>query len=202
MDPSTVLNLSKPQVVAQTRAGAERQNTAHSTPLTVPGYGLPTGPNGQGQLVEAKAPPGLRGSFRGAVVGQSPVTRGQVNGHNGSRGRGMVNGTPSPQSHLPFRNGPGGRMNGDARGRGNAAHGLGAGRGGPSLNRGGYMAMHRGEESVGVVHNNPNFRAHAQRNVPPPASLSTPNAAGRGGRGGRGGANGARGGRGMVQQRG
>ncbi|KAL9105404.1 MAG: hypothetical protein Q9227_009422 [Pyrenula ochraceoflavens] len=202
VEASTVLNLSRPQLVAQTRAGAQRQNTPQSTQLTVPAYGsLNGGSNGQVQLIEAKAPPTLRGSFRGAVLGQSSV-RGSPNGNPSPRTRGMVNGIQSSQQHLPFRNGPtNGVTGGDGRGRGSPARSFGPGRKGAG-GRGGYaQGVDLMDENAGVVNNNPNFRPHAQRNVPPPASLNTPNMPVRGGRGGRRG-NGGRGGRGIGQQRG
>lgn len=162
----TVLNLTDRQVIAFSKAGSSRQTAAKTTsPLTVPAYGMPTGPNGQGQLVEAGAPPPLQGSFRGAVAGQTKNTR----GNNIARG----NGRSRANGSLPFRNSSrgGGEMNG---------------RGGQQT-RGGYTPLDRGDQLDGVVDRNPNFKPRSHQNVPPPASLdNTSIKRGRGGSRGRG----------------
>ncbi|KAJ5665207.1 uncharacterized protein N7477_007655 [Penicillium maclennaniae] len=94
---SSVLNVSHRQLLASSRAAASQQTQQKQTPLTVAGYGAPLGPDGQGQLQNAPAPPPLRGSFRGAVSGQGA-------------GRGGRGGYANGQStELPFRpNGNGG----------------------------------------------------------------------------------------------
>ena len=171
----SVLNLSNRQVLALSKASSNRQSTPGSTPLTVPAYGLPTGPNGQGQLTEARTPPALRGSWRGAVAGQTP------------RGNGGANGGP-PHGNLPYRNSSAGRGS-PANGRANGFTPRG-GRGTPQQNRGGYIPLDRGDQVEGVVQHNPSFRPQQHRNVPPPASLNeSPRGRGRGGfRGDRGNA--------------
>ena len=175
----SVLNLSNKQVLSGSRASTERQtNGMTSTPLTVSGYGMP-GVNGQGQLREATAPSALRGSWRGAITGQST-----------SRG-GMANGNTStlPYRQPAFR----GSTNGFApRGR------AGLGSTGPTT-RGGYHPIDRGEQASDVVHHNPNFRPRQHNNVPPPTNLND-GAGGRGRGRGRGGPN--RGTRGAPRGRG
>jgi 5'-3' exoribonuclease 1 len=172
----SILNLSDKQCIAGSKASTSRRPNGHATtPLTVQGYGTPGS-----QLREAQAPPALRGSWRGAVAGQSPAMRGNP-GQSGftSRGRGYHDGNTN--GFTP-------------RGRG----GLGS----PApATRGGYAAIDRGDTG-NVVHNNPAFRPRAQQNVPPPPSLNTPSPRGRGrGRGSRGGI-GFQGGRGGGQSRG
>jgi len=176
----SVLNLSKRQLLAVSKASASRQ-TNGSMPLTVPGHG---------KMREAPTPPALRGSWRGAVAGQSAHVRGSPasNGFD-PRGRGHYSGSPgSGLAGLPFRNAPrsGSPSNGFAsRGR--------AGVGSTATTRGGYTGgynpIDRGDNQGGVVANNPNFRPKPQQSVPPPSSLnvSNPRGRGRGGRGGRGG---------------
>jgi len=195
----SVLNLSDQQLVAMSKAAAARQSTVnHSSPLTVLGYGAP-GINGQGQLTEARTPPPLRGSWRGAVAGQSSSTRASPggNGHI-SRGRGYQNVTRGASAtNLPFRqpvnSGQGVSPNGFAP-RGRA--GLGSSQGSV---RGGYTPIDRGDNQTDVINNNPHFKPQAHHNVPPPTSLDNgPRGRGRGrgrgrsdrGRGIRGGGRG------------
>ena len=192
----SVLNLSNRQLTVLSKASAARATSAnHSTPLTVQGYGAP-GINGQGQLKEGTAPPALRGSWRGAVGGQSASPRGSPmsNGHT-PRGRGQQSGM-SPAS-LPYRDFSRGSLQSTPRGSPNGFVTRGrAGLGSASATtRGGYIAIDRGDNAGGIVHNNPNFRPQSQRNVPPPASLES-NPRGRGRGRGRGRAEGGRGGRG------
>ncbi|KAJ9644251.1 uncharacterized protein PV06_05233 [Exophiala oligosperma] len=167
----SVLNLSNRQVLASSKASANRQTSVTQSPLTVTGYGQP-GINGQGQLRPAQTPPALRGTWRGAVGGQ-------VNG------RGKLNGT-----HMPIRSLSGSPANGN---RGATINGARGGRGGYTT-RGGYNQVDRGDPQAGVIQNNPAFRPKSHNNVPPPSNLNhsnTPRGRGRGGRGGT-----ARGGRG------
>jgi 5'-3' exoribonuclease 1 len=199
----SVLNLSERQILAMSKAGATRQSTAQSSPLTVPGYGAP-GINGQEQLTDAKAPPALRGGWRGAVAGQSRQGNPRGNGFN-PRGRGAYNvGQSHSEGHLPLRNNPASVMNGS---RGAGMNGSSPRTRGGTATRGGYTAIDRGDQQDGVVHNNPYFKPRDHRNVPPPANLENgPRGRGRGsyrgggdrGRGDRGGGGGARGGRGGV----
>ncbi|TVY82704.1 5'-3' exoribonuclease [Lachnellula suecica] len=161
---ASVLNLSNKQVIAGSKAAAEKRPAPASTPLTVNGgYGMPTGPGGRGQFREAGAPPALRGSFRGAVAGQNGNFRG--NGVVRGRGRGGMghdpNAAPAIHSSMAIRgNAQNGHQDGNFTGR-VLAGGFRGGRGGGPAN--------------GPV----SFNA-----VPPPASLD---ARGRGrGRGGRG----------------
>ncbi|KAK2814112.1 hypothetical protein FQN50_000516 [Emmonsiellopsis sp. PD_5] len=205
---SCVLNLTNKQLLAATRAASEQSKTQQQQqkqPLTVPGYGAPLGPGGQGQLREANAPPPLRGSFRGAVAGQSPGPRG--NGGFRGRGRGQM------EQSLPIRthhtNSPAQPPN-DTRGRGGRANynnqngfnprGRGANRGAPGpATRAGYVSVERTDPEAGVVQHNPNFRPQPYHNVPPPSSLGRGGGRGRG-RGGfaRGGGRGINRGRGTT----
>lgn len=171
----SVLNLSNRQVLSSSKASNDRQtNGVTSTPLTVPGYGMP-GVGGQGQLREAAAPPSLRGGWRGAVAGQS------------TRGRGMPNGTAQSYcgqpngTSLPFRHPqapasgatPGSPNNGFApRGR------AGLGSTGQTTRRG-YTPIDRGDQQDGVIQCNPDFRPRQHNNVPPPANLNAPGGRGR-----------------------
>ncbi|TVY88630.1 5'-3' exoribonuclease, partial [Lachnellula willkommii] len=83
---TSVLNLTNKQMIAGSKAGAEKRPAPFSTPLSVNGgYGMPTGPGGRGQLREPNAPAPLRGSFRGAVAGQNGF---RGNGFSRGRGRG------------------------------------------------------------------------------------------------------------------
>ena len=197
----SVLNLSDRQLLAMSKASAARQaNGSHSSPLTVPGYGAP-GINGQGQLREAGAPPPLHGSWRGAVGGQSQSMRAHNNGYP-SRARGHQNGTAGGAPvNLPFRNPPHPPMNG---GRGGTTNGfVPHGRAGlgatHNTTRGGYTPIDRGDNENGVVRNNPQFKPHSQRSVPPPASLeNSPRGRGRSRGGDR--SRGPRGGRGDGQR--
>jgi 5'-3' exoribonuclease 1 len=176
----SVLNLSNKQVLASSKASANRQvNGSQSTPLTVDGYGLP-GINGQSQLRPAQAPPALRGSWRGAVTAQTN-DRGRMNGYAG-RGH---------QTTVAMRNYSGSPANGNHAGSPNGA---------AWKRGGGYTPLDRGDVQAGVVPNNPNFRPQNHNSVPPPANLNmAPNPRGRGrGRGfaprGRGTTNPSRGG--------
>lgn len=174
----SVLNLTSRQVLAFSKASADRQATNQQTPLTVPGYGAHS-VSGLAQLKDAPAPAPIRGGWTGAVSGQQ--SRGSS--ANGSRGgRGGPNGMNLP--YRPHENGNRGQgMNGSApRGRGGLA----------------YTPIDRGDNTAGIVQNNPNFRPRAQNTVPPPETLNVstaPRGRGRGGRGsGRGRGNNTRGG--------
>ena len=79
---SSVLNITNRQIVAGSRAAEDHRPQTVSQPLDANRYGAPLGPNGRGQLIPAKPPAPLRGSFRGAIAGQS----------NGFRANGMARG--------------------------------------------------------------------------------------------------------------
>ncbi|RFU35269.1 hypothetical protein B7463_g1079, partial [Scytalidium lignicola] len=179
---TSILNLSTKQVIAGSKAASEKRPVKATTPLTVGGYGQPTGPGGRGQYNNAPAPAPLRGSFRGAVAGH-PSYRGNQPTPRG-RGRGGLGydnsnaGSPG-QVNLPIRNqSPNGPTNGAPRGRGGPVNG------------------HRGRGAYGSGTNSapPTFNS-----VPPPASLDSPRGRGKG-RSGRGrGINRGRGGASHVQ---
>ncbi|KAH9809302.1 hypothetical protein Tdes44962_MAKER06162 [Teratosphaeria destructans] len=189
---SSVLNLSDKQVVAMSEAAKQRMPAQQYVPLRpgqhvvsrADGYGYPGGQ----QLRQAAAPAPLRGSFRGAVVGQNGSPRGGFVPRGRGGGMNGVNGT----ANLPFHPANRGGVNGTAL-RG----GRGGGPRGGAANRQGYTVVDNSDPSEGVVRNNPNFRPQSYNNAPPPSDLNT-----RGGRGGRGGARGGRGrggrGRGQV----
>ncbi len=183
----SVLNLTNKQVIAGSKAAAEKRPASVHTPLTVGGYGAPAG---AGQLREPAAPPPLRGSFRGAVTGhyQNGFARGNGNGNGASRGRGRGgygsdNAAPLHGS-IPIRGGNG-QMNGNGfRGnRGGFVNGHG------NAFRGGRVGGPSAPASQPVL--------QSFNSVPPPPSLD---ARGRGGGRGRGGVRGrgAARGRGVV----
>ena len=173
---STVLNLTNPQVFADTRP---KQPTAPRGYYATNGFDAGAGI--AGQMAPAPAPAPLQGSFRGAVT----------NG-NSRGGRGANNDQSMP---LPFR--PNTQANGQGRGRGNQQLAVpgrpsvprGA-RGGPgqTANRKGFTIVDNSDPHDGVVDRLVPYTDY--RNVPPPSSLDTANRArgfGRGrGRGGRG----------------
>ncbi|KAJ5280333.1 hypothetical protein N7478_005705 [Penicillium angulare] len=168
---ASVLNISYRQLVTSSRATTSQQPHQEPTPLTVPGYGAPLGPNGQGQLQNAPVPPPLRGSFRGAVSGQSPRGRG-----------GFANGQPTA---LPFRPHTNDGPPRGPRGRGGFANGNRGGRGGRG--RGGYAPIENGDPNEGVLERNPNFKPQNYSQVPPPQGLEQRRGRGRGrGNGSRG----------------
>ena len=168
----TVLNTTDRQITAGSRAAVTYRPQPFNRPLTVNGYGAPTGPDGQGQMVPAQAPGPLRGSFRGAVAGQMSGPRGGFSG----RGRG---GSATSEAHgglqqdLPFR----GPLRSQANGVNGHAHG-GNSRAGV---RGGASNIGIDGSTRPEMRNNPASRPQSYTSVPPPASL---NARGRG-RGGR-----------------
>lgn len=148
----SVLNVSFRQLITSSRAATSQQTQDHPTPLTVAGYGAPMGPNGQGQLKNAPAPPPLRGSFRGAVSGQQTTT-------------------------LPFRSPANGGPPRGPRGRGNGTRGA---RGSQQYTRGGYVSVENGDPSEGVIQNNPQFHPQNYTQVPPPRGLDERRSRGRG----------------------
>ena len=192
-----VLNISDRQLVVGSRANENQRPQSNPQPLTINGYGAPTGPNGQGQLIAAKVPAPLRGSFRGAIAGQQ-------NGNRGGcmpRGRGGTNpngASTGPPQNLALRTRASAQINGQ-RGRGEHINGD------PNYARSnmgvGYTSVERTDPTEGVITNNPSFRPQSHVNVPPPASLD---ARGRGrGRGGfRGGGPRGEGSRGRAVPRG
>lgn len=155
---ASVLNLTNKQLIAGSRAAAEKRPAPTSTPLTANGgYGY-----GRGQQYrESGPPPPLRGSFRGAVAGQ----RGNFVPRGSARGRGRFtngdNATPAIHSSMVIRDTTPVNTTGIAngtRGRGNAF--------------------------VGGRGDSPAAGSVAYNNVAPPASLDS---RGRGrGRGGQG----------------
>ena len=177
---SSVLNLTDKQLIVASKAADVHRPQQPSQPLTVNGYGAPMGPNGFGQMVPARTPPPLRGSFRGAISGQQNGARGGFP----NRGRGGPGfGDGQITQGLPSRplstngTGRGGQSNGSSwRGRGG---------GEPFNQRNGYTPIDRGDADTNVMRTNPNFRPQSYSNVPPPASLDSRGRGGRG-RGGRG----------------
>jgi len=122
---SSVLNITDRQLVAGTKAGMDHKPQTTAQPLTVNGFGPPTGPNGQGQLVAASAPPLLRGSFRGAMTGQQNGTRGDATARGAGRGGlGHNSALNGQQQQLPIRAAPSIQPNGP-RGRGFYPNGIG-----------------------------------------------------------------------------
>lgn len=173
-----VLNVTDRQLVVGSKAAAQHRPQPVAQSLTMNGYGVPTGPNGQGQFNPAQAPPPLQGSFREAVTARRNGPRGRGD----ARGRGIGDNAMSNglSQKLPIRSpGPamasgnqGGRnqMNGTVNhSRGNAAA--------QQVTRGGYTKIDISGADKGVIKNNPSFQPQPHTHVPPPASLDT---AGRG----------------------
>jgi len=167
----SVLNLTEPQLVADSRASQSHRPQFQSQPLTVAGYGAPLGPNGRGQLVPSRVPGPLRGSFRGAVGGQ-------MNGVHGSgspRGRGGLGHESLPirsqgQQTIGFR-GRGGQQNGEpTRGRGDTVSHQGTSNG--------YTRLDSGETDEGSVQTR-NSQPKSYNNAPPPAILDARRGRGR-----------------------
>lgn len=179
----SVLNITNKQVIAESRAGDSHRLQSKIQSLPPARYGVPEGPDGQGQLVPAQTPLPLRGSFREAVLEQ------QIN----NRGGGMSRGGMSHNNHnfpntadqgLSFRSG-----NTDFRKRSdrNNQSARGDSRSQPPAENRISKTNHR-DSGEGAVQSNYTLQSQSYSQVPPPASL---NARGRGrGRGGaRGGMN-------------
>lgn len=175
----TVLNLTDRQVVAGSRAGEQNRPQAQTQRLTVNGYGAPLGPNGRGQLVPAQVPGPLRGSFRGAVAGQSNGFRGGA--PRGRGGPGRIDGQDGQQQTLPIRNQPSAQFNG-SRGRGGQPNSTSGGPNSQQINRNVYARLDGAEADNAVAQTNSAFQSRSYANTPPPASLDSRG----GGRGGRG----------------
>lgn len=169
-----VLNLTDRQIIAGNRATDNNKLPSQAMPLTVSGYGVPIGPNGQGQLKPANVPPPLHGSYRGAATGI------QTNGHRGgggsaTRARGGLgfNNHQVGQQQMPVRQiQPQGNV---PRGtpRGGVQHPSNRGRGNMNVSsapRSNYGPIDLGG-SEGIVQNNPAFRPQAHNNAPPPANF-------------------------------
>ncbi len=174
----TVLNLTDRQVVAGSRAGEQNRPHAQTQQLIVNGYGAPLGPSGRGQLIPAQVPGPLRGSFRGAVAGQSSGVRG--GSPRGRGGAGRIDGQNAQQKIHAIHSQPLAQTG--SRGRGGQLNGT---RGGPSpqINRKAPERLDGAEADSAVGSNNPAFQPRSYANTPPPASLES-----RGVRGGGGGA--------------
>ncbi|OCK82120.1 5'-3' exoribonuclease 1, partial [Lepidopterella palustris CBS 459.81] len=177
---TSVLNLTDKQVISWSTAASANRPAPTSQPLTIRGYGAPTGPSGHGQLVPAAIPPPLRGSFRGAVAGQANGT---------SRGRGGHGANRNHEQQLPIHNGPprgrGGFVSrGQSAGfvpRGYAGNGIPQrGKGNLAPNQGGFIVTDITDPTEGVSQT-PQFRPKSYTNVPPPSSLDTQRGRGRGG---------------------
>ncbi|KAI4097427.1 MAG: hypothetical protein LQ339_006745 [Xanthoria mediterranea] len=171
----SVLNITDRQVVAGSRAAENNRPLNMSKPLTANAYGAPSGPNGQDQLFPAQAPPPLKGSFRGAIAGDSGSARGNLLGRGAPRGRGGLGYPPSQlgqQQNIPIRHYPSSHRNGSG-GRGNPADGVAArGRGNFASHQvqpNGYIKIDQGGDE-GVIQSRL-FKPQSYSNVPPPASL-------------------------------
>lgn len=166
----TVLNLTDRQVIAGSRAGEQNRPQAPTQRLTVNGYGAPLGPNGRGQLIPAQVPVPLRGSFRGAVAGQSNGIRG---GSLRGRGRpGYLDGQNGQQLTLPIHSQTPAQTIG-SRGRGGQQNSM---RGDPNpqqVNRNGHATLDKVDADNTANPNNPTFQPRSYANTPPPASLDS-----------------------------
>ncbi|KAI4242890.1 MAG: hypothetical protein L6R40_003763 [Gallowayella cf. fulva] len=189
----SVLNITDRQVVAGSRAAESHRPPNTSQPLTVNGYGTPSGPNGQGQLFPAQAPPALTGTFRGAIAGDSASPRSNAYTRGSPRragGLGYAPQQPGQQHNIPIRNSPASQAN-SVRARGNPANGIsGQGRGNSVSSQqvlpNGYIKIDQGGDE-GLIQSR-SFKPQSYFNVPPPASLEN-QGRGRGRGGPRGRAN-------------
>ncbi|KAM0335757.1 hypothetical protein ACHAQA_000807 [Verticillium albo-atrum] len=165
---SSVLNTTTKQVVSGSKAATQRRGVPASSSLTTGSYN----PNGTPQYKDASAPGPLKGSYRGAINGQSQ--HGQPRG--GGRGQQGGNVPNLLHSTLVYRPHPNGHQGAD--GQASRGRGRGRGRGGPVANGGPAQVQH---ESA------PQPQQQMYGNVPPPAILEARGRGrGRGGRGGRG----------------
>ena len=167
-----VLNITDRQLIVGSKAATQRRPQPVVQAMTVDGYGAPTGPNGQGQLIPAQVPAPLRGSYRGAISGRQNGTR----GGGTSRGRGLgFDGTPSSSPHDLAIRSQDPAMSGGPRDRGiqmNSAASRGRGNDAPQkITRGGYIKVDLTGSDEGVPKNNPSFQPQSYANVPPPANL-------------------------------
>ena len=166
---SSVLNITHRQLVAGSRAAEDHRPQKAAQAPDTNRYGVPLGPNGQGQLFPANAPAPLRGSFRGAITGQPNGFH--KNGMARARGvLGSENTQNGLQDQLPSRDQPV-----RARGRGNfngVSNGGRGGSGNQQITRNVYTPIDQGGSDAGVK-NNPNFQPRNYTNVPPPANLDT-----------------------------
>jgi 5'-3' exoribonuclease 1 len=178
----TVLNLSRKQVIAGSKAQKDKQPMPTHHPVAPGGYGAPGGT----QYREGPAPPRLQGGYNAAARG----FRGGRGGLGSENAPGQFN-----HGNLAFRNG-GPHVNGRGGGappvNGRGGHGAPGLRPDPPRFRG---PRGGGLGRGGATHSHSNSQGHAQNQaavpnqsfnaVPPPASLDAQKG-GRGGRGGRG----------------
>jgi 5'-3' exoribonuclease 1 len=130
------------------------------------------GVNGYGQLQQAPAPAPLRGGWSSAAGGRGAAANGNT--------RGQTKGTSL--SFRPHNSGGRGGQNGYQNGFTPSGR---AGLGAAATTRGGYTPIDRGDQTQGIIHNNPTFNPRQHNNVPPPSSLNDNGNRGRGrGRGG------------------
>ena len=185
---SSVLNITDRQLIAGSKAGSDRRPQSSSQPLSTAGYGMPLGPNGQGQLQPAAVPPPFRGSFSGIASGRGGHMNGAAasprgNGFaRGGRGAGFQGGRSGQQQGLPVRSHPSNPPNG--RANGNVGH-RGARGSAQPVDRRGYTPLDPGTDDTAGMPRNPKFASQDYSTVPPPASLDARGGGGRGrGRGG------------------
>ena len=172
----SVLNITNRQIIAESRATETHRPQAPPQPLGAGGYGAPFGPHGQGQLISARVPEPLRGTFRGVLGGKRNDNR----GGSAPQGRGSAGNNTAQimgEQRLPHHNlSSSGYTNGfGSRGRqlnGNAGR-----------TRGNGNWQQSGDEGVGRNHGG--FQPQAYSSVPPPACLDA-----RGGSRSRGGSHG------------
>lgn len=173
----SVLNITHRQVIAESRAGELHRPMPQSQPqpLMMRGYGAPVGPNGQGQLIPARTPAPLRGSFRGLFGSQRTEHRGD----SALRGRGGFEDKTThatSEQMLPIRDQTAGQIN-SFHGRGAPIDGFaqsGRGNGGFQQNkRNGYGRIDQGESDEGVVRNNNQYQPQLYSNVPPSPDLDS-----------------------------
>ena len=165
---TTILNLTRRQVVAGSKATLARQPITPSV-TTLTAHGNYAMANGK-QYRDAPAPPALQGGWRGAMNGSRGRGGGQSQPHRGSLNLVHSSMVYRPSPHQPQQDGQGQVYATGARGGGFRGNGRG---------RGGFS---QGDNSGDITQPGPTLYGA----VPPPSNLDAPRG-GRGrGRGGRG----------------
>lgn len=72
----SVLNITNRQLIAGSRAGYAHRPRPDTQSMPASRYGVPVGPDGQGQFTAAQKPAPMITSFRGAVTRQPDISRG------------------------------------------------------------------------------------------------------------------------------
>ena len=155
---TSALNITNRQLISGSKAAADHRPFSNVKPSTLNGYGTPLGLGGRGQLVEARVPPPIRGSFRNAVASQQ----------NGARTYGLEDDIVTHQQATNRNSGHNGQRSAranfgsDSRGRFSQT----------SMTRRERGGLHRGL-SRGPEPRNPASQLQQYSTVAPPQSLDS-----------------------------